>query len=74
MVSKLLTFITGRLNPWIIEFTHGLKQLIKQARRPEFYKYIDLLYSYHCYHTLTNLFEWKYDTIYAGILYRNMPK
>ena len=39
MVSKLLTFITGRLNPWIIESTHGLKQ----ARRPEFYKYVDLI-------------------------------
>ena len=26
MVSKLLTFIPGRLNPWIIESTHGLKQ------------------------------------------------
>ena len=35
MVSKLLTFITGRLNPWIIESTHGLKQ----AGRPEFFKY-----------------------------------
>ena len=30
MVSKLLTFITGRPNPWIIESTHGLKQAIKQ--------------------------------------------
>ena len=31
MVSKLLTFITGRLNPRIIiESTHGLKQAIKQ--------------------------------------------
>ena len=36
-VTNLITFITGRLNPWIIESTHGLKQ----ARRPEFYKYID---------------------------------
>ena len=44
MVSKLLTFITGRLNPGIIESTHGLNQAIKreikQARRPDFYKYI----------------------------------
>ena len=38
MVSKLLTFITGRPNPGIIESTHGLKQ----ARRPEFYKYTRL--------------------------------
>ena len=30
MVTKLLTFITGRLNPWIIESTHGLNQLSKQ--------------------------------------------
>ena len=42
MVSKLLTFITGRLNPWIIESTHGLKQAIKQVKRPEFYKYTRL--------------------------------
>ena len=46
MVSKLLTFITGRLSPWIVESTHGLKhqasnQAIKEARRPDFYKYID---------------------------------
>ena len=40
MVSKLLTFITGRLNPGIIESTHGLNQAIKRARRPDFYKYI----------------------------------
>ena len=38
MVSKLLTFITGPLNPGIIESTHGLNQ----ARRPEFYKYTRL--------------------------------
>ena len=37
MVSKLLTFITGRLNPGIIESAHGLKK----ARRPDFYKYIE---------------------------------
>ena len=46
MVSKLLTFITGRLSPGIIESTHGLKQssnhAIKQARRPDFYKYTRL--------------------------------
>ena len=30
MVSKLLTFRTGQLSPWIIEYTHGLKQAIKQ--------------------------------------------
>ena len=30
MVSKLLTFITGRLNPGIIESTHGLKQSSNQ--------------------------------------------
>ena len=30
MVSKLQTFITGRLNPGIIESTHGLNQSIKQ--------------------------------------------
>ena len=30
MVSKLLTFITGRLNPWIIESTHCLNQSSKQ--------------------------------------------
>ena len=41
MVSKLLTFKTGQLSPWIIESTHGLKQSIKQATRPDFYKYID---------------------------------
>ena len=39
MVSKLLTFITGRLSPRIIESTHCLKQ----ARRPDFYKYTRLL-------------------------------
>ena len=38
MVSKLLTFTTGLLNPWIIESTHG----INQARWPEFYKYTRL--------------------------------
>ena len=47
MVSKLLTFTIGRPNPWIIESTHGLMQSIKQprnqAKRPEFYKYIDRL-------------------------------
>ena len=42
MISKLLTFITGRLNPGIIESTHGLNQSIKQARRPDFYKYTRL--------------------------------
>ena len=42
MVSKLLTFITGRLNPWIIESTHGLKQSSNQARPPKFYKYTRL--------------------------------
>ena len=48
MVSKLLTFITGRLSPWIIESTHGLKQATKQARRPDFYKYIDYaIVSFH---------------------------
>ena len=41
MVSKLLSFITGRPNPGIIESTHGLKQAIKQARRPDFYEYMD---------------------------------
>ena len=30
MVSKLLTFITGPLNPRIIESTNGLNQSIKQ--------------------------------------------
>ena len=30
MISKLLTIITGRLSPWIIESTHGLKQTINQ--------------------------------------------
>ena len=30
MVSKLLTFMTGRLNPGIIESTHGLNQPSKQ--------------------------------------------
>ena len=46
MVSKLLTFITARLNSGIIEYTHGLNQssqATKQARRPEFYKYTRLL-------------------------------
>ena len=34
MVSKLLTFITGRLSSWIIiESTHGLKQAIKQPSK-----------------------------------------
>ena len=32
MVSKLLTFITGRPNPGIIESTHGLKQASKTTR------------------------------------------
>ena len=32
MVSKLLTFKTGRLNPGIIESTHGLNQSSKQDR------------------------------------------
>ena len=30
MASKLLNFITSRLNPGIIESTHGLKQSSKQ--------------------------------------------
>ena len=30
MVSKFLTFIPGRLNPGIIESTHGIKQSSKQ--------------------------------------------
>ena len=30
MVSKLLTFITGRLNTEIMESTHGLNQSSKQ--------------------------------------------
>ena len=42
MVSKLLTFKTGRVNPGIIETTHGLKQSSKQARRPDFNKYTRL--------------------------------
>ena len=42
MVSKLLTFKTGPLNPWIIESMHGLNQSMKQARRPEFCKYTRL--------------------------------
>ena len=42
MVSKLLTFIAGQLNPGIIESTHGLNQSSNQARRPEFYKYTRL--------------------------------
>ena len=45
MVSKLLTFITGRLIPGIIESMHGLNQssnqTIKQAGQPELYKYKD---------------------------------
>ena len=41
MVFKLLTFITGRLNPEIIESTHARLQSIKQVKRPDFYKYID---------------------------------
>ena len=32
MVSKLLTFIIGRLSPWIFESTHGLKQTSKTTR------------------------------------------
>ena len=43
MVSKLLTFITGRLSPWIIESKHGIKQSMNQARWPDFYKYTRLL-------------------------------
>ena len=42
MVSKLLTFIIGRLSPGIIESTHGLNQSNNQARRPDFYKYTGL--------------------------------
>ena len=42
MVSKLLTFITGRMKPWIIESTHGLNQSSNQARRPEFNRYTRL--------------------------------
>ena len=42
MVSKVLTFIAGRMNPGIIESTHGLNQSSNQARRPEFYKYTRL--------------------------------
>ena len=44
MVAKLITFLTVRLNPWIIESTHGLNQSIKQARRPEFHKYTTAFY------------------------------
>ena len=39
MVSKLLTFITGRLMPCIIE-SHSIKQSRNQARQPEFHKNI----------------------------------
>ena len=43
MVSKLLTFITGRMNHGIIESTHGsINQATKQARRSNFYKYTRL--------------------------------
>ena len=41
MVSKLLTFITGYLNPWIIIIIDSINQAITQATRPEFYEYID---------------------------------
>ena len=33
MVYKLLTFITGRLNPGISESTHGLNQSSNQASK-----------------------------------------
>ena len=41
MVSKLLTFITGRLSQFIYYRIYAHPQTIKQARRPDFYKYID---------------------------------
>ena len=45
MVSRLRTIITGRLNPWIFECMHSLKQSSNQSdnqsRWSDFYKYID---------------------------------
>ena len=52
MVSKLLTFITGRLNPGLL-LSNLRTASSKQARRPEFYKYID-------YHKKNNLIFIKY--------------
>ena len=43
MVSQLLTFITGRLSPGITNLhTASNNPAIKQARRPDFYKYTRL--------------------------------
>ena len=70
MLSKLLTFITGRLNPLIIESTHARPQSIKQARRPEFYKYTRLpvirwvKLSLNLTKFGTKLAELKFDPIY----------
>ena len=41
MVSKLLTFITGRQYP-LKNRIYARPQTIKQARRPDFYKYTRL--------------------------------
>ena len=41
MISKLLTFITGRLNPGIIESTHSLNQSSKQDDQTCISSYID---------------------------------
>ena len=43
MVSKLLIFITGRLNPGIIECTHGLKQSNKQSSKQDDQTFISIL-------------------------------
>ena len=42
MVSKLLTFISGRLNHRIYARPQSMKQPSNQARRSEFYKYTRL--------------------------------
>ena len=44
MVSELLTFITGRLNPGIIESTHGLKQSNNQDDQTFIVRLLYLVY------------------------------
>ena len=68
MVSKLLTFITGRLNPRISNLrTASINQAIKQEKRPDFYKYMGPS-------TLATLFSHRWPRFCSGDIYsRSKP-
>ena len=55
MVSKLLTFITGRLNPGNIDSTHGLKQSSNQLSKQDDQTFISIYIDYLKYHYYLNL-------------------